>query len=126
MGIFNVKPLSLLQIYSRYTNFWLPWDIVWFHIFLEIVTYFNHVQIQTRVRVVENKIGHVLEAIANNKMPDKIKINSYVRGKLDWSSEVFIPEGMLADYRRINAHQNADSVFESGKIKSGPDRSHEG
>jgi len=47
-------------------------------------------------------------------------------GKLEGPSEVFIPEIVLADNCRIDAHKNADFVSEPGKIYAGSDRAYEG
>ena len=50
--------------------------------------------------------------------------NTFNSVKVHGSSEVFIPECMLADYCRIDTDENADFFFESSKIDAGFDRAH--
>ena len=41
----------------------------------EAVNGFEHMQIQTRIGVIENEVGHVLEAVPDGKMSGDVKIH---------------------------------------------------
>ena len=71
---------------------------------LEPIAHLKHMHIHARVVLVENTIGHVLQAISNIKVPGEIKIDADVGGKRDGAAQIFISELVFADNRRVDAH----------------------
>ena len=66
----------------------------------------------------------MLEAITYGKMRYKIKIYTDMRGKLEGSSEIFIPQFVLADDCRVDTQINADFILQTCKIDAGSDRAY--
>ena len=47
-----------------------------------------------------------------------------MRGKLEGSSEIFIPQFVLADDCRVDTQINADFILQTCKIDAGSDRAY--
>jgi hypothetical protein len=68
-----------------------------------VVTDFEHAQINARIRAVDTGIGHVLEAVSNAYVLGKCIAQTDMRSKLNGTTQVFITNGILADYGGVES-----------------------